>query len=179
MYLRAAHEKTQRPDPTNPAINLPNNRFNNAIFDHVKVRKCYSELDGVRYPKNPIMNSYGENNYLDQNRNLKSFYKKYVREPMLSPIITYGKMKTYYPFEIIDLRFQVDHTSPNKIRIFENYDENPVNTNLYLFLIKHREIIMVLMVLKYSVLKLYERIVHLYLHLYLGILTVIRVIIQP
>ena len=37
LYLIAAHQKTQRPDPANSADNLSNNRFNNAIFDHVEV----------------------------------------------------------------------------------------------------------------------------------------------
>ena len=50
---------------------------------------------------------------------MKLIYKEYVGEPMLSPIITDGKMKTYYAFLIIDLRFQVDHISPKKIRPFK------------------------------------------------------------
>ena len=66
LYLIAAHQKTQRPDPANPANNLSNNRFNNAIFDHVDVRKYYSEINGIRYPKNPVMVNYEENNYLEQ-----------------------------------------------------------------------------------------------------------------
>ena len=52
-------------------------------------------------------------------------------------------MKNYYPIQIIDLRFQVDHISPNKIRLFQEYDDNPTNTNLYTTLIKHREIKMI------------------------------------
>ena len=62
---------------------------------------------------------------------------------MLNPIITYYKKENYYPIQILDLRFQVDHISPKKIRIFEEYDDNPVNTNLYVILIKHREIKMI------------------------------------
>ena len=143
LYLIAAHQKTQRPDPANPANNLPNNRFNNAIFDEVEVRKYYSEIDGVMYPKNPVMVNFAENNYLEQFRDLKLFYKEYVGEPMLNPIISYDKMKKYYPIQIIDLRFQVDHISPKKIRLFEEYDNNPVNTDLYVILIKHREIKMI------------------------------------
>ena len=139
LYLIAAHQKTQRPDPADATSNLIDNRNNNAIFDDVKVRKYYSEIDGVRYPKNPIMTNFDENNYLDQYRDLKFFYKEYVREPMLNPIITYDKMKENYPFQIIDLRFQVDHISPKRIRLFEEYDDNPTNTNLYIILIKHRE----------------------------------------
>ena len=57
LYLKAAHQKTQRVDPANPANNLSNNRFNNAIFDH-EVRKYYSEIDGIRYPQNPLMVNY-------------------------------------------------------------------------------------------------------------------------
>ena len=89
------------------------------------------------------MVNFAENNYLEQYRDLKLFYKEYVGEPMLNPIITYDKMKKYYPIQIIDLRFQVDHISPKKIRLFEEYDNNPVNTNLYVILIKHREIKMI------------------------------------
>ena len=132
LNLIAAHQKTQRPDPTNPASILSNNRFNNSIFDDVEVRKYYSEIDGVRYPKNPVMVNFAENNYLEQYRDLKIFYKEYVGDQLLSPIISYDKMKKYYPIQIIDLRFQVDHISPKKIRLFEEYDNNPNNTNLYI-----------------------------------------------
>ena len=51
---------------------------------------------------------------------------------MLSPIITYDKMKNYYPIQIIDLRFQVDHISPKKIRLFKEHDKNPANTIFYI-----------------------------------------------
>ena len=140
LYPIAAHQKTQRPDPANPANNLSNNRFNNAIFDHVDVRKYYSKIDGVRYPKNPVMVNFEENNYLEQYKDLKPFYKEYVGESMLSPIISYDNMKNYYPIQIKDLRFQVDHISPKKIKLFEEHDPNPTNTVLYIILIKHREI---------------------------------------
>ena len=76
LYLIAAHQKTQRPDPADAARNLSNNRFNNAIFDHVDVRKNYSEIDGIRYPKNPVMVNFEENNYLEQYKDLKLFYKE-------------------------------------------------------------------------------------------------------
>ena len=97
----------------------------------------------MRYPKNPAMVNYTENNYLDQYTDLKLFYKEYVGEPMLNPIITYDKTKEYYPFQINNLQFQVDHISPREIRLFEEYDNNPANTNLYIILLKHREIKMI------------------------------------
>ena len=73
LYLIAAHQKTQRQDVAGNI--LSNNRFNNSIFDHVKVRKYYSEIDGVRYLKNPVMVNFAENNYLEQYRDLKLFSK--------------------------------------------------------------------------------------------------------
>ena len=89
------------------------------------------------------MVNYEENNYLDQYRDIKLFYREYVGDQLLSPNISYDKMKNYYPIQIIDLRFQVDHISPKKFRHFEECDDNPTNTNLYIFLIKHREIKMI------------------------------------
>ena len=49
-------------------------------------------------------------------------------------------MKTYYPIEIVDLRFPVDHITAKKTRFFEEYDDNLINTNLYVILVKHRKI---------------------------------------
>ena len=95
LYLIAAHQKTQRSDPANPANILSNNRFNNALFDHFDVRKYYSEIDGFRYPKNPVMVNFEENKYQEQYKDLKPFYKEYVGESMLSPIISYDKKKDY------------------------------------------------------------------------------------
>ena len=89
------------------------------------------------------MVNYEENNYLEQYKDLKLFYKEYVGEQLLSHTMTYDKSKTYYPIQIIDLRFQIDHISPKKNRLFEEYDDNPTNTILYKILIKHREIKMI------------------------------------
>ena len=114
LYLIGTHQKTQRPNPANPANNFSNNRFNNSIFDQVEVRKCYSEIDRVRYPKKPVIVNFDENNYLEQFRDLKLFYKEYVGDHLLSQSITYDKMKNYYPIQILDLGFQVDHISPKK-----------------------------------------------------------------
>ena len=86
------------------------------------------------------MVNFEENNYLEQYKDLKQFYREYVGDQLLSPIITYDNMKNYYPIQIIDLRFQVDPISPKKIRLFEEYDPNPTNTVLYVILIKHGEI---------------------------------------
>ena len=52
-------------------------------------------------------------------------------------------MKTFYPIQVIDLRFQIDYITPTKIRTFEENKNAPENTNIYVLLIKHREIKMV------------------------------------
>ena len=108
----AAHQKTQRIDP---ARNLSNNRFNNAIFDNVTVEKYFAEIDGIKYPKDPKKINYPENNYLNPYRDPNLFYKEDPGE-QISPIISYDKMKTYYPIQIFDLRIQADYVTPKKTR---------------------------------------------------------------
>ena len=52
------------------------------------------------------MTSYPENRYLNQYRDLKLFYKEYVGDYIFSLIITCDKMETFFPKQIIDLKFQ-------------------------------------------------------------------------
>ena len=69
LFLIAAHQKTQRTNldsTTNPPAKLSNTRFNNAIFDVLNVEQYFVEIDSMRYPKDPIMTNYPENNYLNQ-----------------------------------------------------------------------------------------------------------------
>ena len=80
----------------------------------MSVRKYFAEIDGVRYPRDEVILDYEKNQYLDQYRDLKMFYKEYVGEPLLSSFISYPAMKDFYPIQVIDLRFQADHISPKK-----------------------------------------------------------------
>ena len=128
LYLIVADQKTQRDNPARPS-----NQFNNAIFDHVDVKRYFVEIDGGRYPKDPVETTFSDNKYLDQYRDLKLFYKEYIGESLLNPFISYLDMKTFYPIQVIDLRFQTDYITAKKIRLFEEY----------VILIKHREINMV------------------------------------
>ena len=116
---------------------------NNAIFDNLNVRKYYVEIDGTRYPKDSVDAEYATNNYLDQYRDIELFFKEYVGEPLLSPFISYTDVKTKYPFQVIDLRHQVDHINPKKIQLFEEYRADPANARLFMILIRHREIMMI------------------------------------
>ena len=52
-------------------------------------------------------------------------------------------MKTKYPIQVKDLRYQLDHITPQKIQLFEEYRAAPANANLFIILIRRREIEMI------------------------------------
>ena len=101
------------------------------------------EIDGVRYPKDGVLTYFEENSYLDQYRDLKLFYKEYVGEQLLQPYITYPEMKYLYPIQITDLRHQVDHNTPQKIQLFEGFDDDPADERLFIILVRHRQVEMI------------------------------------
>ena len=90
-----------------------------------------------------MLTNFEQNSYLDQYRDLKLFYKEYVGEELLQPYITYPDMKKFYPIQITDLRHQVDHITPKKIQLFEEFFEDPSNERLFLILIRHTQIEMI------------------------------------
>ena len=87
-----------------------------------------------------VLTNYPENDYIDQYRDLKLFYKGYIGEELLSPFVTYSDMKSKYPIQVIDLRYQADHITPKKIQLFEEYKEHPANAGLIVIIIRRREI---------------------------------------
>ena len=117
----------------------PNKASNPAIFDSNHVTKYFVEIDGVRFPKDGILTNFEQNSYLNQYRDLKLFYKEYVGEELLQPYITYLEMKYRYPIQITDLRHQVDHITPKKIQLFEEFSEDPDNERLFIILVRHRQ----------------------------------------
>ena len=84
--------------------------------------------------------NYEQNDYIEQYKDLKLFFKEYVGEQLLSPFISYPDMKTKNPFEIIDLRHQSHHITPKKIQLFLEYGADPENARFFLILIRRREI---------------------------------------
>ena len=134
-YLIAAFQTNAR--------TTPNKASNPAIFDDNHVTKYFVEIDGIRYPKDGILINYEENSYLDQYRDLKLFYKEYVGEDLMNPYISYPNMKYLYPIQITDLRYQVDHLTPKKIQLFEEFSEDPANERLFIILVRHRQIEMI------------------------------------
>ena len=121
----------------------PNKNANPAIFDNNNVTKYFVEIDGVSYPKDGVLINFEESSYLDRDRDLKLFYKEYLGEQLLQPYITYPDMKYLYPIQITDLRFQVDHITPKKIQLFQEFSEDPANERLFIILVRHRQIEMI------------------------------------
>ena len=111
-----------------------------AIFDNLDLRKYYIEIDGQRYPRDSSLMNYEQNDYIEQYKVLKLFFKEYIGEQLMSPFISYPDMKTKYPIEIIDLRHQADHITPQKIQLFLEYGADPENARFFLILIRRREI---------------------------------------
>ena len=52
-------------------------------------------------------------------------------------------MKNFYPIQVIHLRFQVDHITPKKIQLFDEFFKDPDNERLFVILIRHRQIEMI------------------------------------
>ena len=125
------------------ARTTPNKNSNPSIFDNNNVTKFFTEIDGIRYPKDGILINYGENSFLDQYRDLKLFYKEYVGEDLMNPYISYPDMKYLYSIQITDLRYQIVHLSPKKIQLFEEFSEDPANERLFIILVRHRQIEMI------------------------------------
>ena len=135
-YLFCAHQTSVRAD-------TPNKRTNFSVFDHLNARKYFIEIDGIRYPRDAVLTNYNQKDYSDRYKDVKLFYKEYVGEELLNPFLSYPDMKTKYPIQVIDLRFQADHITPKKIQLFEEYRANPAIAKLFIILIRRREIEMI------------------------------------
>ena len=68
-YLTGAHQTRTRGDTANK-----NNK--NAIFDNLNLQKYYVEINSVRYPRNSFLINYEQNDYVEQHKDLKLFYKE-------------------------------------------------------------------------------------------------------
>ena len=133
IYLIGAHQTKDR-------IDAPISTKIVAIFDNLDLRKYYIEIDGQRYPRDSSLMNYEQNEYIEQYKDLKLFFKEYSGEQLMSPFISYPDMKTKYPIEIIDLRHQSDHITPKKIQLFLEYGAVPDNARFFLIIIRRREI---------------------------------------
>ena len=132
-YLICAHQTAAR-------LNAPDKGINISRFDNINVRKYFVEIDNIRYPRDGVLINYGENDYIDQYKDLKLIFREYVGEELLNPFVSYPDMRNKYPIQVIDLKYQTDHITPLKIQLFEEYRGNPNHARLYVILIRRREI---------------------------------------
>ena len=61
----------------------------------------------------------------------------------MQPYITFPDMKFLYPIQITDLRHQVDHITPKRIQLFQEFSEDPANERLFIILIRNRQVEMI------------------------------------
>ena len=132
-YLIGAHQTRDR-------IDAPITTKNVSTFNNLDLRKYHFEIDGQRYPRDSSLMNYDQNDYIEQYKDIKLFFKVYIGEQLMSPFISYPNMKTKYPTEIIDSRHQSDHITPEKIQLFLEYGVDPENAIFFLILIRRKEI---------------------------------------
>ena len=53
------------------------------------LRKYNVEIDGQRSLRDSVLINYEENDYIQQYKELKAFWKEYIGEPILNPLISY------------------------------------------------------------------------------------------
>ena len=78
-YMIKAHQTKDR-------ILTPS-KNNIAKIDNLDLRKYYVEIDGQSYPRDGISINYAENDYIDQFRELKLFFREYIGGTILNPLI--------------------------------------------------------------------------------------------
>ena len=108
-------------------MDTPNKNNNIAIFDNLHLRKYYVEIDGQRYSRESFLVNYEQNNYFEQNKDLKMFLREFIGEELMTPFFSHPDRKTKYSTAIIDLRDQSDHITPEKIQRFHEYGADPEN----------------------------------------------------
>ena len=68
-------------------------------------------------------------------------------------------MYKFYPNQVIDLRFQVDHINPENIQHFEKYKSNPHNdhrnASVFAKLLNHKELKMISEETKFARIKVF------------------------
>ena len=131
-FLIGAHQTRARADTANKNSNI-------VIFDHLNLPKYYIENDGIRYPRDDVLVNFGQNDYIEQNKDLKLFFKDYVGEELLTPFIFYPDMKTKFPLEVKDLRHQHGHITLENIQLFNENGDDTENARFFLILIRRRE----------------------------------------
>ena len=125
---------------TKDRTSAPDKKIHIAIFDNLDLRNNQVEIDSLRYFRDSLLINYEQNDYIEQYKDLKLFFKEYIGEPILKPFISCPDMKTKNPIGIIDLRHQPDHITPKNFLLFQEYGADPDNARWFLLLIRRKEI---------------------------------------
>ena len=64
---------------------------------------------------------------------LKIFYKEYIGEEFINPFISYPDLKSKYRIQVIDIGHQVDHITPRKLQLFQEYRNYSATLDYSLF----------------------------------------------
>ena len=128
-----------RSHQTKDRLNTSDKKNCIAIFDILNLRTYHVEIDSQRYPRDRVLIKYEKNDFIQQYKVLKLFFKDNIGEPILNPPILYPDMKTKYPVGIIDLRHQPHRITPKKTQPFHEDSTDPDNARLFLVLIRRRQ----------------------------------------
>ena len=131
-FLSAIHETAARKGVPNKASKI-------AVFDNLNLRKVFVEIDRVRSLTDFVSTDSVENDYHDQNRDLNLFYKEYVGEGIMNPLLTYSQEKLLcYSSHWFEIR--VEYVSLKKTLTLEEDWVATKHARLFLILLRHKEI---------------------------------------
>ena len=82
---------------------------------------------------------YEENDYIEQQKDIKLFLEEYIGEPILNRLISYPDLKKK-PFGLLYSGHQLDYVTAKKIQRFQKYGANPNNARKFLILNRPREL---------------------------------------
>ena len=85
-YLIGAHQTRTRADTANKNNNI-------AIFENLNLQKNYVEIDSVRYPRDSVLVNFEQNDCIEPYKDLKFYFKEYIGEELMSPLISHSDMK--------------------------------------------------------------------------------------
>ena len=121
-YLSGAQQTRVRSDTADKSNNIDN-------FD---LRKLHIKKDGIGYPTDSVLLNYEQNDYIEQYKDLKLFFREYFGDEILTPFISYPDMKSKNSIEVIDLRPQSDHIPPKKFQLIHEDGADPENAKFFL-----------------------------------------------
>ena len=94
-YFIRAHQTKDRNES-------PNKNNNTARFDNLDLRQLFVEIDSLRYPRDSSTLNCEKNDYIEQYKDLKISFKKYIGQPLSNTLISYPDIKRKYSIGIRD-----------------------------------------------------------------------------